>query len=57
MENVERITILTRSSSLEVKSDNLTDAPSSYQDAVSNASLQTSEIEITQEVTNSEQGN
>ncbi|CAG8749418.1 2980_t:CDS:1, partial [Dentiscutata heterogama] len=42
MENIERITILTRSSSLEVEPDNLTDAPPSYQDAVSNASLQTS---------------
>ncbi|CAG8821236.1 5763_t:CDS:1, partial [Dentiscutata erythropus] len=42
MENVERITIITRSSSLEVESDNLTDAPPSYQDAVSNVSLQTS---------------
>ncbi|CAG8780601.1 17670_t:CDS:1, partial [Dentiscutata erythropus] len=35
MENPERITILTRSSSLEVEPDNLTDAPPSYQDAVS----------------------
>ncbi|CAG8790248.1 21268_t:CDS:2, partial [Dentiscutata erythropus] len=58
MENVERITILTRSSSLDVEIDNTTDSPPRYEDVVRmpNASLRiTPEIEITEEVTTSEQ--
>ncbi|CAG8681689.1 18583_t:CDS:2 [Dentiscutata erythropus] len=55
MENPEQITILTRSSSLNVEINSQPDNPPTYEEAVANTSLRTSEeIEITQKVTSSD---
>ncbi|CAG8669744.1 3190_t:CDS:2, partial [Dentiscutata erythropus] len=56
MENLERITILTRSSSLNVEINSQPNNSPTYEEAVANTSSRIdTEIEITEEVITSEQ--